>query len=349
MNRANATYESYWKEKVFEMESIWNKYIQPFFIVSAIVTNSLPLFIFNRSRFNCVSIGFYLKVLCSQNLLFMLVVYFPSWVATLSQLNDIENLTDWGCLLYRFVSSVFQYTGPWIVVAMSVDRYIAIWHPVSAADRTTVFMAKIAIAIIYVAMVWLSVHELWFSRLKNGECLPDNELLEVRIWTNIAGFVKGSLPLLVLFLFGGSIIVGLIVKGAAPSSDSNRPSADLTNSVLALAVFYVLFLSPITIVHFIYNFYLDKQPNPYNVHLHEKYMFLIHVTDKIYLGIQFLPLVLLLFFSHSFREECKEIFRHIRRTLCGFRSIDSEVKLLRRNSTCIVELENGREFATAVV
>lgn len=233
---------------------MWNKYIQPCFIVSAIATNSLPLFIFNRSRFNCVSIGFYLKVLCCQNLLFMLLVYFPSWIATIFQLNDIENLTDWGCLLYRFVASVFQYTGPWIVVAMSVDRYIAIWHPVSAADRTTVFMAKIAIAIIYVAMVWLSVHELWFSRLKEGKCLPDIDLLEVVIWTNITGFVKGSLPLLVLLLFGFSIIVGLIVKGAAPSSNSNRPSADLTNSVVALAVFYVLFLSPITIVHFIYTF-----------------------------------------------------------------------------------------------
>lgn len=348
MNRTNATYESYWQGKLFEMEGTWNKYIQPCFIVSAIATNSLPLFIFNRSRFNCVSIGFYLKVLCCQNLLFMLLVYFPSWIATIFQLNDIENLTDWGCLLYRFVASVFQYTGPWIVVAMSVDRYIAIWHPVSAADRTTVFMAKIAIAIIYVAMVWLSVHELWFSRLKEGKCLPDIDLLEVVIWTNITGFVKGSLPLLVLLLFGVSIIVGLIVKGAAPSSNSNRPSADLTNSVVALAVFYVLFLSPITIVHFIYTFYLEN-PNIYNVHLHEKYRFLIHATDKIHLGIQFLPFFVLLFFSHSFREECKEIFMRIRRTLCGYRSIDSEVKLLRRNSTCIVELENGREFATAVV
>lgn len=348
MNRTNVSYGSYWNEKLGEMETMWNKYIQPCVLVSVICFNSLPLFIFNRSRFKCVSIGFYLKVLCCQNLLFIFVVYFPSWIAMTSQLNDIENFTDWGCCLYKFISSVFQYTGPWIVVAMAVDRYIAIWHPVSAPDRTTVFMAKIAIAIIYVAMVWLSVHELWFSRLDNGKCSTDISLVEVRVWAFFTGFVNGSLPLLVLFLFSGLIIVGLIVKGTVPSSTSGRPSADLTHSVLALAVLYVVLLVPVTVMLYMYSFYVYMVVTRDHT-LIQKYSFLVHVMDKISLGIQFLPFFVLLINSHSFREECKEILLHIRGVLCGRRSNDSHVKLLRRNSTCVVELDNGREFATAVV
>lgn len=272
----------------------------------------------------------------------MLVVYFPSWIATTFQLNDIENLTDWGCRIYRFVSSVFQYTGPWIVVAMTVDRYIAIWLPASAPDRTTVFMAKIAMAIIYVAMVWVNVHVMWFTTLIKGKCVPDPSLLEVQVWSYITAFANGSLPLVVLLFFSALITVGVIVKGTAHTSNTGRPSADLTHSVLMLAVFYILFLTPVTVMGLIHHFIPDKNRGI-------KYVYILHIMDHISLGHQLLPFFVLLFHSRSFREEIKEICLHIRRILCGPHTNNSEVKLLRRNSTCIVELENGREIATAIV
>ncbi|XP_062585925.1 somatostatin receptor type 5-like [Saccostrea cucullata] len=342
MNRTQF-YTTHWQERLGNMENIWHKFIQPCVIFLAFVTNLLPLFIFRRPRFNCISIGFYLKVLCCQNLLFLTVVYLPSWIATISNLDDIENLTDVGCRIYKFVCSVFQYTGPWIVVAMTVDRYIAIWHPASAPDRTTVFMAKIATAIIYVAMVWLSVHVMWFSNLEKQGCFTDISLLEVRIWSYISAFANGCLPLVVLLCFSGMITTGVIVKGTAHTSNTGRPSADLTYSVLILAVLYVLFVTPVTIIGYIYMFLTPDRIQS------DKYAFFIHLFDHVSFGHQLLTFFVLLFCSRSFREESKEIFLQLKKNLCGPRTNDSSVKLLRRNSTCIVEIENGREIATAVV
>lgn len=167
---------------------------------------------------------------------------------------------------------------------MFVDCYIVIWYLVSVVDRIIVFMVKIVIVIIYVVMVWLSVYELWFFRLKEGKCLLDIDLLEVVIWINIIGFVKGSFLFFVLLLFGFLIIVGFIVKGVVLSFNFNRFFVDLMNLVVVLVVFYVLFLLLIIIVYFIYMFYLENF-NIYNVYFYEKYRFFIYVMDKIYLGI----------------------------------------------------------------
>ena len=166
----NLTNNSTFNSKTCHLERILYQYVMPIVLSTGIVSNIITLCTFRAKKFKGSSIAFYMRTYSVTNILCLVIAFGLDWLYTVTNHREIASLSPLGCKFYTFISVVLVFYGPWLLVAMTIDRYVSRKYSTLRATMTSTFMAKIATVFISVGVAVVSVHAMWISELHRDVC-----------------------------------------------------------------------------------------------------------------------------------------------------------------------------------
>lgn len=296
------------------MGEIFEYYVVPVLVLLGTAGNILILVTTRQRNLSHWSVCFYLGAYAFSNILILVPMLGLEWVCKLAKINYITNLADWTCKLWQFLMHVIIYSGVWLIVAMLIDQFILIWLPLKAMSMCTVFMAKFATIMIIVGLIVISIHAIWTYALFPSGCYIHHEandiLTTVWPWVSLAFYC--ILPLFLILLLVIILFVGVFNKNEWKKSSSNyQVPTDVTFMTIALAIFYVVFATPATVIHVIHK-------NIPNAWLHDadfmnRFLIAQEVSEFMVHLNPVLALFFCILFSSTVRNELRDTLRN---TLC---------------------------------
>lgn len=157
------------------------------------------------------------------------------------------------CKFYMVITSLNQFTSSFFLSIMSVDRYIAVCHPISSQKYRTSFISKItsltAWACSSLMVVPVFMYSTTFQVEENVHCniywstfsFVDGQTL-FTLYTLILSFI---LPVFLIFIFYGLVIKKMqTIQTRVKSMERRKSQRKVTKLVLALIIVYVICYLP---------------------------------------------------------------------------------------------------------
>lgn len=285
--------------------------LQPVLVVVGMLGNLLTVKVLRGKLFCHQSVKLYISAYAIMCMLILFIDLGCEWLFNIIERPSIKCLTDWGCRLWQFVFNVVIYSVQWLIVAVAVDRYTAIWHPTSSKRMCTYLFSKFAVVVIAIGLVVVSIHALWTYELVDYsnigimkmDCIVGGQDLHSRIWIWVSTSMYKYIPLLLLLVFNTLILVGLFIKRDTLFCPEVRTQKlhKLTNAGVALTTVFFLNTAPVTILEIVGYQLFEKFHSDRGLHIH--YSFIYEVCTQlayIHLATSFL---LCMIFSKLFRKQ----------------------------------------------
>ena len=125
------------------------------FIIIGLIGNSLSTLVFSSKGMRTVSSNSYLLVLALSDSAYLVSVFLTKVLTTLRCMHfaniplDIFNRSSFWCLLLQFLMDLFSDYSTCLILAFTIERYIACYHPVKFKEICTVRRARIACMILF--------------------------------------------------------------------------------------------------------------------------------------------------------------------------------------------------------
>lgn len=321
------------------MQDDTDVYLYPAIIIIGSFSNILTLIVFIKGKQQNLSVSYYLGVFSVTNLLHLFFNVGLHWLTMVSTGKSIETSSDFICAIWSFLYRIITFSGVWILLAVTVDRYIAVCHPHHAATICSVFMAKVAIIVIYIGLIVVSVHAMWTYHIldnngtkpiKGDECNyePDNH---VEIWIQYSATCYIYIPSILLLFFDILLICGICINGRRSTvSRQECVATDFKYTVLALSNLFLLLSGPATIVNIKDHLAIVNNSEVMNV--------VRNVVNQLILGIPISPIFVCVIFSRTFRQDMYYVFSG--NCKVKIRNRGQELKAVSTGSTIQLEVEN---------
>lgn len=190
-------------------------YVFPFIFTIGTICNILTFIVMRRKRMRHQSTYFYMAVLAVADELVLICGCLNFWVYVYTS----QTLLIVSALLCKLISVALYATfhfSVWMVVTMTIERFIAVTYPLQASSWCTVKRAKLATFIIAIFILFLNFHFLFTHTLvKDGEtvgCQPIEPFVAfvVKVWPWIDASVYSVIPFSLLILFNILIVHNLM-------------------------------------------------------------------------------------------------------------------------------------------
>ena len=119
----------------------------------------------------------------------------------------LSQCSPWGCIIISTLVKLHLQNASFQVVAMTIDKFIAIKWPHKAATYSTPGRAKCTAIAIYVCCIIYNLPHLYFTRLIDGYCLGyivGGIYAKIYSWLNFT--VDGIIPFSLLFTMNLTIV-----------------------------------------------------------------------------------------------------------------------------------------------
>lgn len=189
-------------------------YMPPIILVIGIFGNIFA-FIILRQSMSRISTYFYLAILALADLIVLIFGLLRLWVKELTDV-DLRDQSEWTCKVIITVLYTCSIFSVWLIVAVTVERYIAVCHPLQASILCSVQRAKAVTIVIFVVLLAIHSHFLWTvglsytvfntSSVATCEGLPQFSVLVHTVWPWVDSVLYSLLPSLILFILNCLII-----------------------------------------------------------------------------------------------------------------------------------------------
>ena len=161
---ANATkFEQFIEQRIEHLLILW---LQPIIVLVGTVGNTMSFAVLVRSRMRSTSVYFFLIVLTVADTSVLYASAFKTWIRMLTGF-ELMNVSNGSCKTVSFLILVSQHLAAWIVVLVTVDRFIAVWFPLRASTVCTVRRAALNTALLAVVTVVYNGHAFWTYELRS--------------------------------------------------------------------------------------------------------------------------------------------------------------------------------------
>ena len=195
----------FWEYRVSQVLGL---YVFPVIIGLGTLGNVLSFLVLIRKSMRSSSTCFYMIFLAVAD---TMVLYFDTLRKWLSYINgyDAVTHTDVGCKLFTFLSYFSFSWSAWLLVAMTIERFIAIHFPLHAVRMATPGRARKVILLLLVIFLVFNCHFFWtVTKDDRDQCIPETEYAsfhdEVVPWLDAT--VYSFAPFVVLITFNILII-----------------------------------------------------------------------------------------------------------------------------------------------
>ena len=263
----NYTFEMYWNDSSeYQCHKRLSQLVPPIMIVLATLGNVLLLLSWLHERMKQHAMGLYLGVLVITNTILLSLGYGLQWISYTSLTPHLANLTDEVCKIWQFAFPGLLSLPGWLTVAVLIDRYLVLWHPLRAVDMSSVFTAKVAISAIGVGLLVVNVHAMWTFKLHvppyttQPVCIVDMDRRDFQtvVWPWLAAAFNAYLPMLAVVGFLCALIVGMVCGACLTTGVVPRNGTSLamdtrevryTQSALLVAICHVVLELPTIVIN----------------------------------------------------------------------------------------------------
>ncbi|XP_060071610.1 growth hormone secretagogue receptor type 1-like [Ylistrum balloti] len=190
-------------------------YVPPVMIFIGTIGNILSFVVF-RAYSGKVSTYTYLGALAMMDLLVIYIGLLRLWIAQLSSF-DIKDQTNWTCKLVAFLGYVCSDSSVWLIVAVTVERYIAVCYPLQASNLCRLKKARFTVLIPILSLCIVNSHFFWTVQLRHEKTNTTNTVyicdagqsftdLVNDVWVWVDAGIYSFVPFVILSLLNGRII-----------------------------------------------------------------------------------------------------------------------------------------------
>ncbi|XP_050418795.1 probable G-protein coupled receptor B0563.6 [Patella vulgata] len=168
---------------------------------------------------------------------------------------NLKIMSNFECKILTFLGNVFLNYASWIIVAMSIERFVAVWFPLKLGINWTIKRSFLSMGILFLFLSGVYIHLLWTITSYYGSC----EIGEVyhnyfitKIWYWISACLYAIFPCIILFVFNFLIIIGIRKsadehKTLTLSPSTATPHRDVTIMLIVVSVVFLILTAPICI------------------------------------------------------------------------------------------------------
>lgn len=183
---------------------------------------------------------------------------------------DVE-MGNTGCKVMFFFGTFFMHYANWILVAMTIERFLAIWLPLRVSELCTRKRAIIVMILLAVPLLGLNLHFFWSTHevwddyyAWDCQFRSEFEYFMTKLWYWIDGAAYSLIPFIILVVFNFLIIVGIHRghRGVVSKIDKTqmtekmRQQQQITIMLVTVSAVFVLLTMP-NCVFFIFQNYWD--------------------------------------------------------------------------------------------
>ena len=252
-----------WTERRFGMFIVM--WVLPCIITFGTVGNILAFVVLMNRRMRSTSVNFYLAFLACADTGTLYFSGFKTWLRVMTGF-ELLHVSDAGCKIVMFLFLLCLHMSAWLVVAVSVDRFLAVWFPFKSLTMCNVNRARLVGLAGFLIIAAGNSHVFWNLHLQfydNGRhaCAgsPDDYFMSnVFPWLKLATY--SCVPFSLVLILNMCILVKIISSyhGISTSSvdhrvTSNRVSREsrVTTMLLVVSFTWLALTGPFTLWTFI--------------------------------------------------------------------------------------------------
>ena len=266
-------------------------------------------------------------------------------------LMSVMKIAEWemnGCGIASFVGLHAVQNSTYQVLAMTVDKFIAIKWPHKAATYSTPKRATITVVVIYICVVFYNIPHIFITKLIGDVCLGyavGGNVTKVYSWLS---FIINAFIPFVSLIYMNCIIIKKVReshqlfginnvneqcksgnRGAHRRQKSMKNTEmQLTVMLLLVTTLFLILMIP-TYIRFLYTAFTTRDtPVKY-----ASLMFFYHLSHKLYHTNNGINFFLYCISGRKFRSDLKELFCYGKETVARFGTVSQKVQSNLTDST----------------
>lgn len=141
------------------------RYLFPVVVFVGTIGNTLSALVLVRQRMRTTSIYVYLLALAGADTLVLYVSAFKTWIRIVTGV-ELLHVSDTACRCLTYLFVIGLHLSAWLIVLVTVDRFIAVWLPLRAIHICTVRRARLLIVALTIVLLVANSHIFWTIRLR---------------------------------------------------------------------------------------------------------------------------------------------------------------------------------------
>ena len=263
----------------------------PIAVIIGLCGNSLSIAVMLRKPFRNTSTSVYFIatsvyfIAIADNInLFVLTSYI---VLQFGFFIDLSSYSTWTCKLFNFASFVFPQLSSWILVNISIERFVAVYRPFKAKQLFTPKKAILGLCVITVLLLITNIQYILMSEMlnENGNivCTRKNiPLFWARFIRWLDDLMYSIIPIFMLCMLEVLIVyhirrVQVVRTGNHDSNTITKQNVSVVRTVLTLTTTFIILTLPICLSSMVYEHTSDMQFEKMN----SKLLDAMHITFMI--------------------------------------------------------------------
>ena len=305
----------------FKIATYITKYWFPILVPIGLIGNTLSFLVMikpnNRKMSTCIYMA---AISINDNLMMFLALH--NWLVTVVKIHEwhpMECRFAAFLVLHALQNTTFQ------VLAMTIDKFVAIKWPHKAAIYSTPRQAKMTVVAIYICVVIYNIPHIFISKLTGDVCLGyaiGGIITKVYSWFT---FILNAIIPFVLLIYMNYVIVQKVRRsrkmfagneiievgqGQGPMDVASRRQnkmknieSQLTTMLLLVTTLFLILMIP-TYIRFLYTTFVNRDTPVKYANL----MFFYHLSHKLYHTNNGINFFLYCISGQKFRNDLKELF-----------------------------------------
>ena len=194
-------------------------YVPPIIIVLGTFGNVFSFIILRRRAMVKVSSYHYLASLAVADSLVLYIGLLRLWLGELTG-TDFHDSSNWVCKLTVSLGYTASDLSVWLIIAVTVERYIVVCFPLRASSMINTSRAKKVIGFLVLLMFSINLHFLWTveivqrpvdgKNVSNCEAAPHHEHLVNEVWPWVDACIYSFMPFIVILVLNILIVMEVI-------------------------------------------------------------------------------------------------------------------------------------------
>ena len=190
-------------------------YAPPVLLILGTLGNAFSVVVLTRKSMRRRSTYFYLTVLAVTDTVVLYVGLLRLWLGELTG-EDVRNTTDWACKVISFFGYALSDFSAWLIIAVTVERWLAVCLPLRATRFCTREKAVRVVIALFVILLLINCHFFWtvhIVHIPHGEdFIPHCEAADQfrtlidGVWPWMDAFIYSFLPFVTILLLNTLII-----------------------------------------------------------------------------------------------------------------------------------------------
>ena len=184
----------------------------PVIVLMGTIGNTLSFCVLVRRRMRSTPMYFYLTLLAVADTFVLYVSAFKVWIRAVTQF-EVLHLSNFGCKLLMFILLCSFYLSAWLVVLVTLDRFLVIWFPFRGYLLMRIRRARLTAAILAVVVAVYNVHVFWTMSLHRfGSTLTCDASEDNFFMTHVFEYLKLISYCVVPFVIVIALNIAILVR-----------------------------------------------------------------------------------------------------------------------------------------